>query len=232
MNASQLIDHVESKIQDNAYSRDENILPLLNEAMLQGVSMLISAGYFLPALVATDIVTILAGESSADLPADFYKKAISCSVGYIGSDGQRELRLFDNYGDLIRMYPGLEYEGEMKVAYAGGGKLVVQGKPSVDTDVKVIYVKKPVMFEDDSEDEYPTAFPEELHRSLLGSYAIFKIMEEIEDGMEGSRKTDTTYYQNDFFQAVAQLKSSAATSFETPDTVPEEDGDVPLWLRL
>jgi hypothetical protein len=232
MNASQLIDHVESKIQDNAYSRDEDILPLLNEAMLQGVSMLISAGYFLPALVATDIVTILAGESSADLPVDFYKKAISCSINSLGLSDQKPLRLFDNYGDLIRKYPGLEYDGEMKDAYAGGGKLIVQGKPSTDTDVKVIYIKKPTVFEDDSEDESPDIFPEELHRSLLGSYAIFKIMEEIEDGMEGSRKTDTTYYQNDFFQAVAQLRTSSATSFETPDTVPEEGEGIPLWLEL
>jgi len=226
MNAAELIDLVQANIQDTSFSREEDILPVLNRGIQAVASRVV-----LPETVVMASLAVPSGTVSLTLPDDFFRRLLFCHDISDNSDQGRQVAVVTQFGNFMARFPGLNYSGEVTHVCPVGTTLYVQGKPESPVTLRIFYTREPVLLSGDNTSE-PEDVPVEFRQRLLYHYACSEIHALIEDGMEGSKKQNTNYHQGQYLQALAELAGAVDNGWTQPDLVPDDDMYAKEHMRL
>lgn len=189
MHIDDLLDSIQRKIQDTSYSREDDLLPLVNQGLGE-----IAATVPLPGLFTMSDLVCPQGQYIVDLPADFGNWLLQA----YNTTRKTPVRLYQSVTELLSHYPEMDAFAPLCAAARYGPKLYVQGVPDYDSGetVRLSYYKKPTFFTPTTATEAVTEIdfiPEELQSQLLVNYACKEVFNEIEDGVEGTKVNWNTY---------------------------------------
>lgn len=214
MNSTELIAIVKAKVKDASFT-DTEILQLLNEGYLKAAHDLC-----LPWLQAIDeLVFSEGGDSFADLPADYHH-----DLWHATNDTEpwQEVKVHTSLHSLQRIFKNEFETGYIRDIAVDGNVLHVRPAPNIDQVLKFWYYRQPTLLVIPAEGgtpSVPEAIPAHLHGPVLAYYAIAKLYDEIEDGVDGN-KTNTNNWESkwkrDGFDALAATKSVVRAGRATP----------------
>ena len=210
MHIDDLLDSIQRKIQDDSYSREADLLPLVNQGLGE-----IAATVPLPGLFTMTDLVCPKGQYAVDLPADFGNWLLQA----YNTTRKVPVRLYTSITELMSHYPEMDAFAPLCAAARYGPKLYVQGVPDYDSGetLRLSYYKKPTFFTVATVTEIDF-IPEELQPQLLVSYACKEVFNEIEDGVEGVKVNWNTYRKR-FETALGRL-------FEVIGQPPQQPGYV------
>lgn len=214
MQIASILDAIQRKIQDDSYSRQDDLLPLVNEGL--GV---IATEAPLPGLFTIkDDFSCPSGTHAVALPDDYgnwLKHAYNLTR-------KTRVRLYGSVTELMEHYPALDASAPVCAAAVYGNVLYVQGVPTSAETLQIAYYAKPTMFSESVSDV--SYLPEHLQQPLLVNYVCKEVYNEIEDGVEGL-KVNWNTYQKRFEAAMGKLYAHIGQTPQVPEIVqrtPEE----------
>ena len=152
----------------------------------------------LPNLFSMATVTTDTSLAYVNMPSTFHRN-LQLAVSASGI----EIDIAHSFIKFTEIYPALDRPGNISEVVEQGGKLYYQGIPSVAEEINLHFFRKPViMIADDDE---PDGIPEHLQMSLLTNFAVWKVYEFIEDGLEGETP-NTTKFKSFFMEALKTLE--------------------------
>jgi hypothetical protein len=86
---------------------------------------------------------------------------------------------------MMKMYPGMDEEGDVEYIAVEGSTLYYQKIPSTITALTLLHRRKPVVMVDDGDE--PEGIPSHLHLNVIVSRAAMFGFDRIEDGCEGEK---------------------------------------------
>ncbi|MEN8250664.1 MAG: hypothetical protein ABFS32_17150 [Bacteroidota bacterium] len=116
-------------------------------------------------------------------------------------------------------YPKVDIEienGDIAMICARKGTLIYFPVPEQITTVTCKFYENPTPLKKPK--DVPDCLPVALHNTLLESYALWKTFALIEVGVEGP-KTNTKYYKNEFYEAVALIDEYLDEGQSSPEPV-------------
>jgi len=198
MSGESLIDDVVRIVKDDSYER-EFILDLLNKGHLEVAGVVLMPGL----ANGFDDVDTDPDENSVELPEDYHRNI------YLATSNGVKLKIYSNIGIMLSDgYMGDMTAGSLLAVTVLAGNLFYQQVPVEATTISLRYYRKPALIADsttsllDSLEGTEQKSPD-LEEALV-SYAVKKIMREIEQGLEGA-KVDTDFYEAKHKDAVARL---------------------------
>ena len=210
MNTLELVSFVKAKVKDDSFS-DADILALLNEGLFR-----VAHDLCLPELQTTEDLSFDFGDDPFTELSDDYHHDLWMVANL--SEPSRPIKLHTSVHSLQRIYLRDDVAGTIKDAALDGVVLHVRPAPNPGQLLRVWYYRKPEVLEL-SADSIPEAIPFHLHTTALAYYAIAKIYDEIEDGVDGN-KTNTTNWETkwmrDGFNALAETKGVKRAARSTP----------------
>ena len=213
MNSTELIAFVKAKVKDASFA-DADILLLLNEALLKTAHELC-----LPGLQASDDITFAVGDDLfASLPAD-YDHDIWHATNV--DEPWQDVTVRTSHHSLQRLYPADDQTGYIRDVAADGSVLHVRPAPSEDQTIRVWYYRRPALLviPQTGLAPEPEGIPAHLHAPVLAYYAIAKIYDEIEDGVDGNKANTNNWeskWKRDGFDALASTKGVKRSARSTP----------------
>ena len=163
----------------------------------------------LPELSSSDTVTFAVDATSVSLPATYHR-----GVFFVVDANNYKLSGYDSHIELLNRYPSLE-TGSTEVYAIKGSTLFYA--PAQAQDVTVHFFRLPVDM-DTASDSEPDGIPEHLQERLLVSYAVMKMSEQIEIGMESSRP-NTSFWLARHQAALTDLERMIGPEDREPMTV-------------
>lgn len=195
---SDMISRIQRGIQDPSFTVEDDILPLIQEAIE-------TAAHELPhaALATSDVIDVDAEESGPlSLPEDYHHDVYRVE----NVTHNRPVNIRTNVEVLDRLYDGLESPGPIADVAVEGQELYFQPNPATaDQQLKVFYYAKPEPPEIDDVDYEPEWLPERLHNTIIVDYALKELFGLIEDGIDG-QKVNTAFYEARYARGRQQLE--------------------------
>ena len=213
MNSTELIAFVKAKVKDDSFA-DANILQLLNEALLRTAHDLC-----LPGLQASDDLTFtVGGDLFASLPDD-YDHDLWHATNV--DDPWQDIEVYTSLHSLQRIHPREGVTGYIRDVAADGSVLHVRPAPNQEHTIRVWYYRRPdlLVIPETGLAPEPEGIPHHLHGPVLAYYAIAKIYDEIEDGVDGNKSNTNNWeskWKRDGFDALASTKGVRRASRSTP----------------
>ncbi len=205
MNASELIEAIDSEVMDETLTQDRT-LPLLNQAQ-RAISQAIN----FPHLITKYSITTIPNEPEVTLPENFQKNLFQA---YVDS---RELDVLNSRDDLFSEYGAFNKIGigSMYAVAVEGRNLCYALIPTSAMDVEIWYYKYPENMQDS-----PSSYPDLITNSVdiddaLMFWVKWKYFQQIEQGIEG-QKTDTAYNLNEYRAALGRIKLSVREGVSLP----------------
>ncbi len=205
MNASELIEAIDSEVMDETLTQDRT-LPLLNQAQ-RAISQAIN----FPHLITKYSITTIPNEPEVTLPENFQKNLFQA---YVDS---RELDVLNSRDDLFSEYGAFNKIGigSMYAVAVEGRNLCYALIPTSAMEVEIWYYKYP----EDMQDS-PGSYPDLITNSVdiddaLMFWVKWKYFQQIEQGIEG-QKTDTAYNLNEYRAALGRIKLSVREGVSLP----------------
>jgi len=161
----------------------------------------------LPELSSSATVTLAVDATSVALPATYHR-----GVFFVTDSNDYRLRKFESHINLLKIYPSLEV-GTPEAYVVKGNTLFYA--PAQAQDVTVHFFRFPVDMTT-AVDSKPDGIPEHLQERLLVSYAVMKMSQQIEIGMESSRPN------TDFWEARHQAALTDLERMIGPEDVDPE----------
>ncbi len=193
-----MVEEIERGVQDDSFTLDENILPLINEALGE------AAFWFChEELNQRAEITALA-DPSVSMPADFHHNLYRV----VNLSFNRPVSIRTNIDVLEDLYEGITTRGVIEdVAVVGTELFFKPGLISATTpqDLKLFYYKKPDELIEGDMALAPGWLPEQFHRGMVVNYVLKELFALIEDGIEG-QKVNTEYYQGEYAKAFTKLR--------------------------
>lgn len=184
MKTTDLIALVQRAVKDASFS-DAEILVLLNEG-LQAVAF----EFCLPELEATDEIEFTAGgDVFASLPDDYHHDLWHIEPVTMA----RLINIHTSLHSLQRIYSDADRGGVITDAAVDGLTLHVRPSLTQDQTVRVHYYRMPETLTSSAVSE-PEGVPAHLQSGLLVNYAVARIFDIIEDGVDGA-KVNTQRYE-------------------------------------
>lgn len=197
MNTAAMLDAIERNIQDPSYSRDEVLLPMLNEAL-----SFVAYQHPLSVLQESAIVETEVDTDQVEMPEDYHSflfqaynqtAAIPCRVCYTRKT-------------LDRMYSeDVNANGRVESVLVEKNMLFYRRIPTTPETLKLDYYGHPPLLTD-SEDSSPECLPHALHKRLLVHQVLSNVWSELEDGID-SKKNNTDFHYNLYNEGLAMLKT-------------------------
>lgn len=210
MNALELVSYVKANVKDDSFD-DAHILALLNEALLK-----VSYELCLPDLQAREDMTFDFGDDPfTALPDDFYHDLWHAENI---SSPWRDVRVHTSVHSLQRMYPRDDEFGDIRDAAIDGMVLHVRPAPDPGQTLRVWYYRRPELLTLDESSE-PEAILPHMHAPVIAYYAIAKIYDEIEDGVDGNKTNANNWdakWQRDGFLALSAMQGVKRSARATP----------------
>ncbi len=210
MDVETLTAKVVEAVQDESFS-EEFILGAMNKCLGELASV-----YTLPDLITSETVTCPGGGISVPMPTTYLKNlhfaaniTKSCRVS-----------ILDALTTFLDRFPFQDEEPPVDTVCVQGATLYFQGVPTEAETLRLYFVRKPVLMEED-EDE-PDGLPGFLHEDLLVNYACAECFNLIEEGIDGA-KIQFNKYISLYQQAQIKLEQFLGTPPEAPDFVPESE---------
>lgn len=201
----ELIERVQKIYQDGSYDDDE-VLVFLNEG-LQAVAF--SEDVFLPTLdTSAELETVLNAEV-ADLPAN-------CSEGFYSAFiGTQELTVHNSWTEMKRTVAMESQAGTVTNVSAKADELYYFPVPEEVETITIFYYRAPTELRESTEPDCFTVKTRAVGESALVAYALIRIFEAIEDGMEG-QKVNTLYWEKQYERSMTRLKSMIRSGVSAP----------------
>jgi len=202
MQLSELIDSVQEVIQDNAWT-DAKVTELINSGLRRVANGVMVQGKYqltppLPYLYTVGTVTTTLNSGLCALPDDFNRDIVKV----INSSGDN-VAVYDSFLKFVQKFGNVNDNGDVYVCSRHGLNLIYRDIPATADALTLHYYCKPDLLTFSTDE--PVCIPEELHQSLLVSYACSKIFEQIEDGIEG-QKVNTGYWLNRWYEGLLELE--------------------------
>ena len=194
-----MISLVESGIQDPSYTLEDDILPLINEALDDAAERFCHAD-----LAKFDTVTILADAAGpVSLPNDYHHDLYRV----VNTTFNRPVSIRSNLAVLESLYDGMTSPGPVQDVAVEGNELFFKPSPAMATDqvLTLFYYKKIEEFEEGDTDEEPTWIPDRFHRGIVVDYVLKELWALVEDGIDG-HKVNTAFYEARHAQALVKLE--------------------------
>lgn len=201
MNSVELISMVKAKVKDDSFS-DAEILVLLNEALLKAAHDLC-----LPGLQKSDDITFtVGGDLFASLPDD-YDHDLWHATNI--DEPWQDVTVRTSLHSLQRLYPREDVTGYIRDVAADGGMLHVRPAPHKEQSVRIWYYRRPelLLVPETGTAPEPEGVPPHLHGPVLAYYAISKLYDEIEDGVDGN-KANTNNWEMKWQRALLELSTT------------------------
>jgi hypothetical protein len=165
--------YVKDVIQDNKYNH--LIRTFLNQAQLEiagGLPSMLGDWLTppLPGLLTIDTITTDITDPYVHMPANFHR-----NLQFAASSNGNEINIADSFLSFSEVYPLLDKVGSVTECCEFGGNFYYQGIPSSVATITIHYYRLPEDMSDN--DDTPDSIPLHLHKSLLGNYAIWKVLE-------------------------------------------------------
>lgn len=202
MNSVELISMVKAKVKDESFS-DAEILVLLNEALLKAAHDLC-----LPGLQKSDDITFtVGGDLFASLPDDYDHDLWHATNA---TEPWQDIKVYTSLHSLQRIHPREDITGYIRDVAADGNVLHVRPAPQIEQTVTFWYYRLPTLLVVPGEGDDPSipeAIPAHLHGPVLAYYAISKLYDEIEDGVDGN-KANTNNWETKWQRALLDLSTT------------------------
>lgn len=210
MDVETLTAKVVDAVQDGSFT-EEFILGAFNKCLGELASV-----YTLPDLIANEVVVCEAGATSTSMPVTYLKNL------HFAANLTKKCRvsIIDALTTFLDRFPFQDEEAPVDTVCAQGAILYFQGVPTEAETLRLFFVRKPVLMEED-EDE-PDGLPGFLHEDLLVNYACAECFNLIEEGIDGA-KIQFNKYISLYQQAQIKLESFLGVPPEAPDFVPETE---------
>lgn len=192
--ATQTVDTLVTRVlgiaQEPSYSAAD-VIELLYEGLVYSASRI----YF-PDLEQVGTVSTSTSTNIVALPSDYLKGLHRCTYG------NTQIKVYDNQRMLDRVLSAFNASGNVVGVAPRGRYLYYQNIPATSVDLVLHYIKMPDILE--AGGNCPDYLPSGLAAPLLKHYALWKIFEAIEDGVEGE-KVNTKYHEDEYEKALANL---------------------------
>ena len=213
MNSIELIATVKAKVKDESFS-DAEILALLNEALLKTAHDLC-----LPGLQKNDTLTFAVGDDLFAALPDDYDHDLWHAVNT--TEPWQDIKVYTSLHSLQRLYPREDVTGYISDVAADGNVLHVRPAPQVEQTISFWYYRRPELLVIPSVGTAPEpeAIPAHLHGPVLAYYAIAKIYDEIEDGVDGGKANTNNWeakWRREGFDALLATKGVKRAARSTP----------------
>ena len=186
MKLEQMRKEVANIVDDSSYDA-EAINSYINEAV-QYVGMQIK----LPSLKRVGTVTFTEDDYSVSL-VNLTDELIG-KITYAVLANGKELNILNGVEEMLMFYPTLDALGSPASVALENQLLWYQ--PASATTAMIVYYTRPALLSKDVNE--PTEFPSHLHRKLFVHGAAWMIFDQIEDGIEESKKINT---QSQFYHS-------------------------------
>ena len=191
-----MLDAVEKKVQDPSFDREADLLPLLNE----GIKL--AARNHLADLQAESEIVTDPETNVLPMPKDYHHslfhafnvtRNVPCRVCY-------------QLNTLHRMHTNdFVLSGSVENVAVEGKRFHYRRVPENPETIRVQYYGLPPIYEDD-EDQVPHFIDGDLHRQILVNYVLWRVYQDLEDGVEGHR-VNTQFYEGEFGKGLLILDS-------------------------
>lgn len=199
-----IAEYVLGVVQDDSYD-DETVLTLLNKCF-----GMISRRLVLPSLDTEAVVTAAPTSSSVALPGNFQRNLYYCGDG-VSRDA---IDVCNSKDQLSRYYDHRLSESGTRVkgVVAVRPLLFYAPRPVESTELTIRYQRVPDTITTSTQIDaiVPYGFSD-----LFENYALWKLYEQIEQGLEG-QKIDTNYYMKLFLGMFDELSSSLKEGVSLP----------------
>ena len=192
-----IIKDIQTGIQDDSFTVEGHIMPLINEAL-----DLVAYDFCHAGLASTAVINIAAGDTGpAPLPEDYHHDVYRVE----NETFKRPVFVRSNIDVLAKLYDELESTGPIDDVAAEGDQLYFEPYPTTtDQRLKVYYYRKPVEYESIDTDETPEWLPASFHKSLIVDYALKELWALVEDGIDG-QKINTSFYNSTYLMGLGRL---------------------------
>lgn len=200
----ELIEAIQRKLIDDSYTA-ERFVALINKALLDIASYKdpeTGEEIFLPALETNSTVTTNTLASCINLPSDYHKNLYAVTSA---DSPKPPITILANLQALAKRWrDNWNASGAIEeVAVAQNRLLWYQPiPPTPDTLTLFYYMNPPVLV---NENQEPSCIPAHLQEDLIVSHVLKELFSEVEDGAEGAKKINTSYYENKFAFAMGKL---------------------------
>jgi len=192
---SEMISKIETGIQDPSFTAEDDILPLINEALELAADEFPHAGLASPA-----VIDVTAGDAGmVFLPDDYHHDLYRVR----NTTFNQPVSIRSNLNVLEKLYDGFESSGPIADVAVEGTELYFKPTPVEETQqLTILYYKKPVDLEAD--DDTPGWLPSRFHQGIIVDYALKELWALIEDGIDG-QKVNTAFYESRYEQSRGKL---------------------------
>lgn len=185
-----VVTRVLSIAQEPSYDAAD-VIELLNEGIVQTAMRI-----YVPDLEQVDTVDTSTSTNVVALPSDYLKGLHRCTYS------NTPVKVYDNRRMLDRLLSSFDATGNVVGVAVWGRNLYYQKIPSESTELTLHYIMIPDTLV--AGGNFPAWLPSGMAFKLLGHYALFKINEGVEDGIE-TEKVNTRYHEKEYEKALNDL---------------------------
>ena len=178
MNLGTILSRIETGIQDPSFTREDNLLPLVNEFVTE-----VSELFLFPSLQSYAQLTVAADleVNHIDLPTNYHRDLYRV----YNVNLKREVNIRSNVKALERLYDGFQGTGYIQDVAVQDRELWFRPTIEQEQALDLFYYRKPVLIEDaDDEDMLLDGVPENL-AVIAVDYALMQLYNLVEDGVTG-----------------------------------------------
>lgn len=218
LSTRELINEVEEGL-GTGYIERKAMLRSLNKALL---SIADKADLYLPELLVTGrSLSSFAGRNYTTLPSDYHKKITSVVIN------DSSVRVFSSLANLELEFNGLSSRvGDICGVATQGNKIFYQYVPAAQQVMVIGYYRKPQPLVDSVSSFPEGATGSDSFYECITSYALWKLYNKIENGIEGPM-SNTLYYKNEFYENLEPLRDFCTRDIGPGNTEPASE---PLQL--
>lgn len=187
MKISEMIERIETGIDDPLLTTEDDILPLVVDALTEAAEEFCHAD-----LATTSTVTVAAGGAgSVALPDDYSHDLYRV----VNTTYNRSVNIRSNINVLEKLYDGLASPGIIRDVAVEGTDLYFQPSPTTDTEqVLTIFYYKQLADADLADQEHvPSWLPNRFHQGIVVDYCLKELFNLVEDDMSDQRVNTRVY---------------------------------------
>lgn len=200
MTLAEIFEKVEAGNQNPTFTREDFILPLVNEAI-----QMVAERFCINELAGEKTITISPSTANYIALPDDYNHDLYLLKNI--TDNNREINLRPNLLVLERLFPGEPRPGYVTDAAATESMLYFAPalyEAEGDQDLKLYYYTSVDEYEIGDVDETPEWIPKDLHKGLIVDFVLKELWALEEDGIDG-QKINTAFYENQHNKALQKM---------------------------